>query len=43
MYCSKCGKQLNEDVMFCVYCGNSLEKDILILKNRKAELTEKFS
>lgn len=26
MYCSSCGKQVQEDVAFCPYCGNALPK-----------------
>jgi len=27
MFCSKCGKELKEDVSFCTYCGNRLNTD----------------
>lgn len=27
MYCSKCGKEINEDSKFCKSCGNPIEDE----------------
>lgn len=43
--CSKCGKELTEDVNFCPYCGNALTEDIkeieaeIIIKPKKQKRT----
>lgn len=29
MYCSKCGKEINEGTNFCPYCGNQLNQQIV--------------
>ena len=44
MYCSKCGKQIEEDSKFCPFCGVSQERNAtsggeLIRKNKMVSFT----
>ncbi len=38
MYCSKCGTQLEDDVLFCKNCGQKVEKLKLYCRNCGAKL-----
>ena len=35
MYCSKCGKQIEEDSKFCPFCGTSQERNLLNKEQKK--------
>ena len=38
MYCSTCGKSLNENLNYCNSCGSRIEKNALTVSNNSARL-----
>lgn len=41
MFCSKCGKEINDDAMFCQFCGTPVAKEAKPVRQPKPVLTLK--